>query len=249
MAATKGAPLTPSAALFKALADDTRLTLLRLLAHTDLTVAELQPAVGLPQNLVSYHLRLLREAGLLRAHRSSHDGRDVYYGLDPAGAGLLRVAMAEVLGEGANAATLPQRAATSVLFLCTHNSARSQLAEALLRRAGGDDLTVASAGTEPGTLHPETARLLAGWGIDPGSHHSKGLNTLAGQRFDWVITVCDRAREQCPADFAAPHRLHWSLPDPAAQPAAEQPTAFSRTATDLQARIARLLPLLQATAA
>ena len=101
-----------------------------------------------------------------------------------------------------------------VLFLCTHNSARSQMAEAWLRALGGDRYEVASAGTEATRVHPLAARAMAEVSVDLGDHTSKTLDRFVGDRWDWVITVCDAANEACPVFPGAAHRLHWSFDDP-----------------------------------
>jgi arsenate reductase len=105
---------------------------------------------------------------------------------------------------------------TRVLILCTGNSARSQMAEGLLRAFGGRDFEVLSAGTNPGIVRPEAIAVLAERGIDISSHRSKHVEELIGERFDYVITVCDSARESCPMFPGAPKRIHWSIQDPAA---------------------------------
>jgi arsenate reductase len=103
-----------------------------------------------------------------------------------------------------------------VLFVCTHNSARSQMAEAYLRHLGGDAFDVDSAGTKPGTLHPLTIEVMAEEGIDVSGQRAKAVDDFVQQPFDYVITVCDDAREACPFFPGAARRLHWSLPDPSA---------------------------------
>ncbi len=103
-----------------------------------------------------------------------------------------------------------------VLFLCTHNAARSQMAEALLRWLAGERVEVYSAGTEPSRVHPLAVRAMAELGIDISRAESKSLQRFLGQSFDWVITVCDQAAEACPVFPGAGRRLHWSLPDPSA---------------------------------
>ena len=105
---------------------------------------------------------------------------------------------------------------TRVLFLCTGNSARSILGEALLRAMGGNTFDVHSAGTEPKGINPYTAKVLAEEGIDASGLRSKGVEELLGQKFDYVITVCDDAAEHCPVFPGAPARVHWRFPDPAA---------------------------------
>ncbi len=103
-----------------------------------------------------------------------------------------------------------------VLVLCTGNSARSQMAEGLLRHLGGAAVSVVSAGTRPGIVRPEAIAVMAELGIDISSHRSKHVDEFVGQQFDVVITVCDNANETCPVFPGAPQRLHWSFIDPAA---------------------------------
>jgi len=103
-----------------------------------------------------------------------------------------------------------------VLFLCTANSCRSQMAEGLLRHRSRGILEVASAGTHPKTIHPDAIRCMAEIGIDISRQRSKPVEAVLGQRFDYVITLCDAARETCPLFPGAARTIHWSLPDPAA---------------------------------
>jgi arsenate reductase len=126
-----------------------------------------------------------------------------------------------------------------VLFVCTGNSARSQLAEALLRQFGGADFEVASAGTAPKGVNPYAVRVLARRGIDWSGATSKGLDRMLDQRWDYVVTVCDRARQACPVFPGQQHSLHWGLEDPAEVEGtdAEKLAAFERTATELTQRL------------
>jgi arsenate reductase len=103
-----------------------------------------------------------------------------------------------------------------VLILCTHNSARSQMAEGLLRAMAGDAFEVASAGTEATRVHPLAIEVMAELGIDIHAHTSKTLDRFLGQPWDVVITVCDAADARCPVFPGAKERLHWSFDDPAA---------------------------------
>jgi arsenate reductase len=103
-----------------------------------------------------------------------------------------------------------------VLILCTGNSARSQMAEGLLRDLAGDKFEVASAGVSPTRVRPEAIKVMAELGIDISGHHSKSVEEFKGQEFDYVITVCDNANEQCPVFPRNTKRIHWSLEDPAA---------------------------------
>ena len=103
-----------------------------------------------------------------------------------------------------------------VLILCTGNSARSQMAEGLLRHLAADRFDVASAGVAPGHVRPEAIEVMRELGIDISSHHSKSVDEFLGQEFDYVITVCDNANEQCPVFPGQTKRIHWSFEDPAA---------------------------------
>lgn len=103
-----------------------------------------------------------------------------------------------------------------VLILCTGNSARSQMAEGLLRHDAGNDFEVASAGIEPSRVRPEAIEVMREIGIDISDHRSKPVDEFAGQDFDYVITVCDNANERCPIFPGATKRIHWSFDDPAA---------------------------------
>jgi len=104
----------------------------------------------------------------------------------------------------------------NVLFLCTHNSARSQIAQGLLNHLSGDRYQAFSAGTEPGTVHPLAVRVMAEIGIDISAHRSKHLREFLGREMDLVVTVCDNTREACPFFPGAKENKHESFPDPAA---------------------------------
>jgi protein-tyrosine-phosphatase/DNA-binding transcriptional ArsR family regulator len=229
-----------------------RWQLVATLAESDLRVRELVERVGEPQNLVSYHLRLLREGGLVTAGRSSFDGRDSYYRLDlDHCARALRdlgVTLHPALDLGAaTPAVSPARSPlrrTSVLFVCTGNSARSPIAEALLRHRAGDRVTVASAGTRPkDSLHPDAIRVVREvLGVDIDDQRPRALGRIVGRRFDLVVTLCDKARETCPELTSHPRRIHWSIADPAAL--ADGYAAFERTVTEIDTRVRHLLPVL-----
>jgi arsenate reductase len=130
-----------------------------------------------------------------------------------------------------------------VLILCTGNSARSQMAEGLLRHLGGDTVEAHSAGTRPVGVNPLAIEAMREIGVDISGHCSKSVAEFDGQRFDTVITVCDNAAEQCPIFPGAPQRLHWSLPDPAAAHGSheEKLNAFRSVRDNLKARLCKLL--------
>ncbi|CAN5758425.1 arsenate reductase ArsC [soil metagenome] len=113
-----------------------------------------------------------------------------------------------------------------VLFLCTHNSARSQMAEGYLRHVGGDRFEVSSAGTEASSVKPEAREAMDEIGIDISGQESKTLERYLGEPFDYVITVCDTANDSCPAFPGPAERLHWSLPDPSAAEGEERLAVF-----------------------
>ena len=228
-----------------------RWQLLGELARSDRTVHELTGRVGEAQNLVSYHLGKLRDGGLVSARRSSADGRDAYYSVDLARIGELLTATGGALhpglrftppsggGDGSGTAT--------VLFLCTGNSARSQMAEALTRDRSGGAVQAFSAGSHPKALHPNAVRVMRDeHGIDLAGYESKHLSVFADQHFDWVISLCDRVREVCPEFPGDPETIHWSIADPAAGHADDEASypAFQHTAAELETRIGFLLAVL-----
>ena len=126
-----------------------------------------------------------------------------------------------------------------VLFLCTHNSARSQMAEGLLRAWAGDRFEALSAGVEATEVRPLAIRAMAEIGIDIAAQQSKRLDTYLGERFDIAITVCDEAREACPYFPGASRQLHWSFDDPSAATGAEDErlAVFRRVRDEIGARI------------
>ena len=133
----------------------------------------------------------------------------------------------------------------TVLFLCTGNSCRSQMAEGLLRHLAGDRFEVASAGTHPAALNPGAVAAMQEIGIDISSHRSKRVDEYMDTRFDYVITVCDRAKETCPLFLAASSQLNWSFEDPArAQGSAEERRAvFHRVRDEIAEHIRRLIKI------
>jgi arsenate reductase len=129
----------------------------------------------------------------------------------------------------------PQR----VIFVCTHNSARSQMAEGMLRAWAGDQFEVASAGTEATRVRPEAIAVMREIGIDISAHESKTLAPFLGESFSWLITVCDSANESCPTIPGVQQRAHWSIDDPSAVEGDEAArlTAFRRARDTLRDRI------------
>jgi len=224
-----------------------RWRLLAELANSDRRVRELTGLLGRPQNLVSYHLGRLRSAGLVSMRRSSADGRDSYYRLDLGRCGEALTGTGAALHPGLRLVPPPasDHAATArpvrVLFLCTGNSSRSQMAEALLVHLSGGAVAAYSAGSRPKPIHQEAVRVMDARGLDLRGNRSKHLDEFLGQRFDYVITLCDRVREVCPEFPDSPRRMHWSMADPAS----ESDAAFDRTAAELEGRIRFLLHTIE----
>jgi protein-tyrosine-phosphatase/DNA-binding transcriptional ArsR family regulator len=229
------------------IADPHRWRLLRELAYSDRRVSELTQLLDQPQNLVSYHLRELRDAGLVSSHRSSFDGRDAYYRVDLTRCGEVLREAGMSLDPGLRLEVTPpvpegrRGRRPKVLFLCTGNSARSQMAEALLEHRSGHTITARSAGSNPKTLHANAVRVMAERGIDISQNTTKHLDKFARTRFDRVVTLCDRVREVCP-EFPGAEAVHWSIPDPSA---GDQSLAtFHAVADDLEVRVRHLIARL-----
>src|SRR3954470_3344028 len=226
-----------------------RWAILSHLEHSDQRVGELTELVEQPQNLVSYHLRELRDAGLVSSRRSSFDGRDAYYRVDfdrcsallcDAGAALHPGSRLEVRPHAP-----PRRGAKAlrVLFLCTGNSARSQMAAALAEERSGHAITARSACSHPKALHLNAVRVMAARGIDISGNTTRHLRRYARSHFDSVVTLCDKVREVCPEFPGDPAAVHWSIPDPAGEGATDDETypAFERTADELEGRVRHLI--------
>ncbi|ABU58399.1 metalloregulator ArsR/SmtB family transcription factor [Roseiflexus castenholzii] len=238
-------PPSPMPEALRLLGDETRWRLIGELRWSDRQVGELCERLDLPQNLVSYHLGVLRQAGLVRAHRSDADGRVLYYALDLA-------ALQRQIQSISSALALPTRAAPPssmdgpVLFICTRNSARSQIAEAWLRHLSGGRIITRSAGTAPASVQPLAIQVMAEAGIDIGYQRAKRIADVIEPAPAVVVTVCDLAREECSATLDAPLCLHWSIPDPVAVSGSESErlAAFRAARDELRLRVEGLLGLL-----
>lgn len=213
--------------------------LVTALARSDLRVRELVAVAGEPQNLVSYHLRLLRAGGLVTSRRSSFDGRDTYYHLDLERCAGALADVGVALHPALRMTPVPEapQAWPNVLFVCSGNSARSPIAEALLRRHVGGH--VSSAGTRPkDRIHPHAVRVLREhYDIDIAGQAPRAVDST---RHDQVITLCDKAREVIHTP------IHWSIPDPVAVGNGQYP-AFVEVAADIDTRVRHLLPSLSLT--
>jgi protein-tyrosine-phosphatase/DNA-binding transcriptional ArsR family regulator len=246
----------PAPSVLKLLAHDLRWTLLQQLTRSDYRVAELVAQVKQPLNLVSYHLRQLRQAGLVHERRSTADERSFYYSLDLQRLHTLCLEASSSLHPSLGEAIPPAQrtqwhfdgSPPRLLFLCTSNSARSQMAEALVSHLSQGQVQVLSAGSHPApAVHPLAIRTLARWGIQMDQSVPKSLEVFVGQSFDRVITLCDRVRERCVTTWPGPPPIHWSLPDPTAAEGseAERQQVFDQLALQLDVRIRLLLTLLE----
>jgi protein-tyrosine-phosphatase len=240
--------------VFKLAGHPVRWNLLVRLARSDERVQDLVGQLKLPQNLVSYHLRQLRDGHLVHERRSSADERAVYYSLDfeqfqtqflVAGE-MLHPAMTSYSSEEEN---WPERLrpALRVLFLCTHNSARSQMAEVLLRELSHGAIEAYSAGNDPASrVHPLAVQAMEAVGINMHEQYPKHFERYQGQHFDAIVTVCDRVREVCPTFPDDPERIHWSFPDPteATSVPEEQYKIFEQIGLQLTNRLRLLISVL-----
>ena len=230
-----------------------RWRLLGELARSDLMVQELTSLVDEPQNLVSYHLAKLRDAGLVSARRSSADRpRHLLHRRPRPLSATCCTATGAALHPGLRLVPPPpstspaaSRRRPRVLFLCTGNSARSQIAEALLEHMSGGTVEAASAGSQPKPLHPNAVRVMRKRGIDISANRTKHLDEFVAAALRPVITLCDRVREVCPEFPTHPELVHWSMPDPALEGPTDRASypAFERTAAELETRIGFLLHL------
>ena len=226
------------------LADPIRWQLVGALGRSDRRVGELVQLVDKPQNLVSYHLAELRQAGIVTARRSSADGRDVYYRADLERCrdllGRAGLSLHPALARDGERRVAGPRKPLRVLFLCTGNSARSQMAEAFVaHRPPSSGIEARSAGSHPKPLHPHAVRAMAERGIDIADSVPKSLTRFVRMRFDRVVTLCDKVREVCPEFPGGPITSHWSIPDPASGDAPYE--AFDAVADDIADRTGFLL--------
>jgi protein-tyrosine-phosphatase/DNA-binding HxlR family transcriptional regulator len=213
--------LEARARVHAALGDPGRLSIVDRLLLGDASPGELGQALGLPTNLLAHHLKLLQEAGVIERHRSEGDRRRTYLRLIPQSlSGLVPTTV---------------RHAPRIVFVCTHNSARSQLAAALWSRASA--VPAASAGTAPAPqVHPRALALAARHDLDLGRASTSHVDQTL-RPGDLVVAVCDTAHEQL-ADL---DRLHWSIPDPVRTGSDE---AFEHAYTDIAERVHRLAPAI-----
>jgi protein-tyrosine-phosphatase/DNA-binding HxlR family transcriptional regulator len=205
-----------------ALGDPSRLTIVDKLMLGDASPGEIAEALAMPTNLVAHHLKVLQEAGLVVRSRSEGDQRRTY----------VRLVQETIAGLSAPSV----QAVARVVFVCSHNSARSQLAAALW--AGRSAVPTASAGTQPARrIHPRTVKVARRHGVTLLSDSTADVSEVL-RRGDLVVAVCDNAHESLDPD---PARLHWSVPDPAPT---DSDDAFEAAFDDLADRVNRLAPMV-----
>jgi protein-tyrosine-phosphatase len=188
------------------------------------------------------------------SRRSSFDGRAAYYRvhLEQCEAFLSVTGAALHPGLASSGRSNPVRSPdvgqrrVKVLFVCTGNGTRSQVAEALLRERAGDTIEAVSAGSHPKPIHPNAIKVLAERGIDISDAHSKPIAQFSGHHVDYVITLCDKVREVCPEFPGGRRVMHWSIEDPSRLPDTRRATlaAFRVVAADLESRIGFLIALI-----
>jgi protein-tyrosine-phosphatase/DNA-binding HxlR family transcriptional regulator len=245
---------TQSLDFLKLLAHDIRWRILLALARSDHRVEELVRQIRQPHNLISYHLKRLRLQKLVSERRSSADARDIYYSLSLDQVRQLYAEAGQALHPGISEPASMHQTQTKtlrespvrVLFLCTHNSARSQMAEGLLRHLGGDRVEVFSAGSKPTSIHPFAIKVMGRMGIDLSQQRVKHIEEFTGQNFHYILTLCDKVREVCPVFPGDPEQIHWSFPDPAAIEGdlQIQESAFQQTLVILKMRLEYLLLMI-----
>ena len=242
-----------------------RWRLLSELARSDRQVRELTALTGQAQSLTSYHLGQLRVGGLVTTRRSSADGRDTYYSLDLAGCRDRLIEAGAALypglrlqtrsaGSGIGSRSADGRRASPVRSSGCCSCARATAPGPRWRRlswngsAAPRSMSAVPAPT-PGALQPEAVRVMRDRGVDIGNRRSKHLSEFTADRFDYVISLCDRVREVCPDFPGAPFVAHWSIPDPAADSDATSDVTrgevFARTADVLTTRVQFLLAAIE----
>lgn len=227
-----------------------RWEILTALSRSDRRVSELVDLTGASQNLVSYHLGLLREGHVISARRSSADARDVYYILDQRAVASQLADLQSTLHPALAPGGSKRAARGFVLFLCTANSARSQMAEALMRRTAGRTVRAVSAGSHPEPVHPLALRVLSERGVSTAGLRPKHWSEVTRTNLARVVTLCDMVREELPRELVTANHVHWSLADPAGVTGGSRRLAAFRDTADLiEVRVRGLIAELVAEAA
>lgn len=234
-----------------------RWRLLGELARSDRRAHELVKLVDQPNSLISYHLSRLQEGRLVWMRRSTANDRDIYYGVDLALCGDVLTQAGKALHPSLRLESpkdvwppRPEGPRIRVLFLCTGNSTRSQIAQALVEHAD-PSVEAFSAGSHPENVHPSAVGVMREYGIEIAGRQSKHMSEFIGQRFDFVISLCDKVREICPEFPGEPRVIHWSIGDPGTVRGTVDETypEFQRLAAELKTRIRFLLHVINDTPA
>lgn len=262
--------VTDLADTLKILSDPNRLAIFDLLMQGVQCNCEIGDRLKLPMNLISHHLKVLRDAGLVDAERDPADARWVYYSINKLALAQLHEQLDTFLDprriqprsptcgprivsrrNGADsAANILSRVGTEntmkrrTLFLCTGNSARSQMAEALVNHLHGREWQAFSAGTHPtGYVHPGAIAAMKEIGVDISSTRSKSMDEFRDAAFDLIVTVCDDAAEECPVWLGQGRRVHLGFPDPAKVSGSEEEVlvAFRSIRDDIARKLPKLL--------
>lgn len=211
----------------KALADPTRLQVFSLVSKGELCVCEIAEQLHVTQSSVSQHLSRLRLAGLVE---ESREGKWVFYAVRKEAYDELLKELASIVPSVPGEAFRPQRRIDGcpsavrpvrrrrmmrILFLCTANSCRSQIAEGWAKALRSADIEAYSAGTRPSTVNPLAAKVMAEVGANLSSHRSKSVDEFRDQKFDYAVTLCGSAKEECPVLLGAGKLVHVGFPDPA----------------------------------
>lgn len=225
--------------------------LVNLLARSDYRFGDLKEQTTLTTDALEDYLQALKARGLISERPSEAQPDDIFYRLDLDAMrdafAAVGAAIHPVVGgvEDVDTAELAEKK-PRVLFLCTGNSARSQMAEGLMRHFSKGNVAVFSAGSKPSQVHPLAIKTMADAGIDISNQHSKHLDEFVDQQFDYVITVCDNQREACPVFPGNPDRIHWGFPDPVTiEGDDEREHAFKSTANHLRNLIRHFLILVE----
>lgn len=238
----------------KVVAHETRWRILTHLASSEYSVAELAIALREAPSLVADHVQMLHDRGLITQRRSLSDEHIRYYSFNLEAVRTQYFQIGEALhpalfssSQFPRVPVTPSPKPARVLFLCTENSARSQMAEALLTSISHGTVEAVSAGSHPTQIHPYALRALAAVGIDISQKKSRHVDQFVDQTFDRVITLCDRMHESCPHVLDDTNALHWGFPDPALVQGTEEQRyrAFEQTGLQLATRIRYLLIFLE----
>ncbi len=220
------------------LADPTVWGIVTHLTQSDAHQQELAQALGVSPDDITAKATQLQPLGVISARQSDSNPQLTFYRLDLAALRDAWTAAGTAIHPfvGGVEEGLPDQITSKprVLFLCTHNSARSQMAEGMLRHFSKGKVEAFSAGSVATRIHPQAIDTMNQAGIDITNQRSKHMDEYTGENFDYVITVCDQQHETCPVFPGTPKRIHWSFADPSAVAEEDQPQAFKSVANQMR---------------